>query len=48
MNEDTPLVFPYNEIFKTYDEANAAFELTRLAMHFLGVESEDDRRFSLT
>ena len=42
------LGYPFSQIFNSYAEAEAAFDLLRLALEYLGVESERDESFALT
>ena len=46
--QKTKLAYPFTQIFASYDDACAAFDLLRLAFEYLGVESENDERFALT
>lgn len=42
------LGFPFSRIFRSYDEANAAFDLLNLAFEYLGVTGEADEAYALT
>ena len=42
------LGYPFSQIFASYGDACAAFDLLRHAFEYLGVESESDHRFALT